>query len=395
MKLGRRSLLAAAVVPIVGMAGCSEDETPPPAEAGGNGGGGNGNGNEDEQEDTDEEPIADDLEGRLGHIADEIAWFDNDYYGVMREYREIGNRLESTVAELQDVDELTQSDIDRIRADIDPLEEYIEAEMVEYFPSAANIPPNARRYLSDLERYAPIGDTSVIEEELQDLRGYLNRVTSEPYIESNFSRHPISNRLVEYLEGESAEDHPLFEVWYNETGNIRRDASFLTFAHQRGEDVDINPYGDPFEWGQNVDAHTVVPGVFDLFEVPEGREASLYLIVNEWGGERAYARDLHSQPVYIQRYEDAAAAEAAHEGLLEESVNFDEDRTTQFGDESYPHINYVHHDDIWYALFRQVGPYLLVAAPGEQPFERRDDDWRDPLEDSWLRIDSEEEDDEE
>lgn len=395
---------------------------------------------------TDDEDLAE----ATDRIMDELAWFANDYPVALREYRAAGEDLLDTVREVGESVPLTRGDVDRLDGRVDRpridqgwpydvwwddderLWRYVPIEWDDPDPDADREPPidvsaldrlrdatdafadtietefephflgakKERRFghetIDEMERFADRDDAAMVIAGLVRLYRHYETVIGRRYINEHLSNDPIENRLTEFLE---APDHdvgtpPLFEVDY------RGQNGLVAFAHpstvgtaRRNELYRADPV-------QTIDGSTwradeiALQDAVDGLSVGDGRVDSCYLVVNRWDRVDTagyYSERLPSGTIFVQRYGDATASEAATESLLGRDGVAVVDPETGVGEwNGWTPIRFRFESEPWYGLLRVAGRHVLAAGIARRPFEHRTqeiigEDWEIPLELAWIR----------
>lgn len=367
----------------------------------------NENGGEDDDVDDDVDDGPEPLDGPIGRLADatrqvvdEAAWFGTTYDEAMDDYTGALNRAIETILQLENTTAITESDLARLEEVSSHVERTIETGLEPHFELVSRVRSYSNRAIERIERFGERGDRTAVNAELESLREYYERLGGLFFRQDNLSKTPVKNRLVEFMagggvnrdnEGDSIHDI-LFEFRYlnpiRYVGEMRygirylRGVRFRARAHTEfaiEDRDDPRLLGDPAaslagstRWEPNY----TFPERFEPVAVPEDRRDELEVVVNDWadydGGPRGvYTEQFVSSSIYVQRYDGFEAATAARASLLDGPVFLEPDRTVELGDVEWEQARYRLDGEVIYALFKQFGEFVIVAAPARTPIEDR------------------------
>jgi hypothetical protein len=333
MQRTRRSLLGVGAA-LVGTAGClgvqgvEYPDAAADADAPGDGDDPAGDDPPDETPDTDADPPVTNaaLAAATREVVDDAVWFATEYPDAVATYRDAIAEAVATVRSVREtVDDeaaVTAAQVDAvaaaIRAAVDRASEALEP----HFSPGPRIRSRVERHVETLRTFAPRGDVDRALEELDRIRTKLASIGTALYVEAEFSRNPIHNRLFRRLLAPLPTDD-------RERGRVTNGTlvelavasrNFATFAHRPYDrdtiDRDRIPriYGDAFSperrrelrarLGPIPQPADRVEEVFVAFaeRPPAGNRPSETF--------RGWARELDGVPAYVQRYPDAETAEA-------------------------------------------------------------------------------------
>jgi hypothetical protein len=375
----------------------SDQSTPEPTPRG------NENGGESDDVDDGPEP----LEGPVGRLADatrqvvdEAAWFGTTYDEVMNDYTGALDRAIETILQLENTTAITEGDLARLKEVSSNVEQTIETGLEPHFELARRVRSNSTQAIDRVERFGERGDRAAVNDELESLRDYYERLRGLFFRQDNLSKNPIRNRLVEFMAGGDAnrddEDDSIHDILFEfrylnpirYVGEMRYGIRYLQgvrfrarahteFAVEDRDDPRL--LGDPAastagstRWEPNY----TFPERFEPVAVPEDRRDELEVVVNDWadydGGPRGvYTERFVSSPIYVQRYDGFEAATAARASLLDGPVFLEPDRTIELGDIEWEQARYRLDGEVIYALFKQFGEFVIAAAPARTPIEDR------------------------
>ena len=343
MQRTRRSLLGvgAALVGTAGCLGVRGVEYPDAAADADAPGGDDGSGDDppDDAGDADADADADPpvtnaaLAAATREVVDDAVWFATEYPDAVATYRDAIAEAVATVRSIRaTVDEeaaVTTEQVDAVaaatRTAIDRASEALEP----HFSPGPRVRSRVDRHVETLRTFAPRGDVDRALEELDRIWTGLASIGTALYVEAEFSRDPIHNRLFRRLLAplptDDGERGRVTNGTLVELAVASRD--FATFAHRPYDrdtiDRDRIPrvYGDAFpperrrelraRLGPIPQPADRVEEVFVAFaeRPPAGNRPSETF--------RGWARELDGVPAYVQRYPDAETAEARLSAALD------------------------------------------------------------------------------
>ena len=345
MQRTRRSLLGVGAA-LTGAAGCLSVEgveyPDAPADAGAPDGGdppGDGQSDEDSSDDpadAEGEPPERNpaLAGATREVVDDAVWFATEYPDAVATYRDA---IADAVATVRSVRETVDEEAEIAAAQVDEVAAAGEtaaaraADALEpHFSPGPRIRARVERHVETLREFAPRGDVDRALEELDRMRTGLASIGTSIYVEEEFSRNPIHNRLFRRLLAPLPPDDP--ERGRVTTGTLVELAvasrGFSTFAHRPydrdGIDRDRVPriYGDAFDPERQRELRARLGPI----PQPEDRVEELFVAFADrpsLGNRRreafeGWARELDGVPVHVQRYPDAETAESRLSTVLDE-----------------------------------------------------------------------------
>ena len=352
MERTRRTLLGVGAA-LVGTAGClgvegvEYPDAPADADAPGDGDAPDGDpSGEDAPEDAD--PPEDDpadadgdppvTNARLADatraVVDDAVWFATEYPDAVATYRDAVAEAVATVRSVRETVDaegaITTEQVDAVAAAAETAAETAAEALEPHFSPGIRIRAIADRHVDVLREFAPRGDVDRALEELDRLRTGLASVGTATYVDREFSRDPIHNRLFRRLLAPLPSDDP--ERGRVTTGTLVELAvasrEFSTFAHRpydRDEvDRDRIPriYGDAFSPRRRRELRARLGPI----PRPADRVEELFVAFADRprvGNRRreafeGWARELDGVPVHVQRYPDPATAEERLSAALDE-----------------------------------------------------------------------------
>ncbi|RLM72851.1 hypothetical protein [Halorubrum sp. Atlit-26R] len=346
MERTRRALLGVGAA-LVGTAGCLgvEGVEYPDASAGADapGDGDDPDGDppedgppDDPPEQTDGDPPAANaaLADATRAVVDDAVWFATEYPDAVATYRDAIADAVSTVrsvrATVDEEAEITAAQVDAVAAAGETAAARAAEALEPHFSPGPRIRARVERHVETLREFAPRGDVDRALEELDRMRTGLASIGTSIYVEEEFSRNPIHNRLFRRLLAPLPPDDP--ERGRVTTGTLVELAvasrGFSTFAHRPydrdGIDRDRVPriYGDAF----GPERRRELRARLGPIPQPEDRVEELFVAFADrpsLGNRRreafeGWARELDGVPVHVQRYPDAETAESRLSTVLDE-----------------------------------------------------------------------------
>jgi hypothetical protein len=259
-------------------------------------------------------------------VVDDAVWFATEYPDAVATYRDAIADAVSTVRSVRrTVDEeaaIASEQVDAVAAAGENAAARAAEALEPHFSPGPRIRARVDRHVGVLREFAPRDDVDRALEELDRMRTDLASVGTSIYVEAEFSRDPIHNRLFRRLLAPLPPSDPERGRVTGETLVELAVASrdFSTFAHRPydrdGVDRDRVPriYGDAFDSERRRELRA------RLGPIPqsEDRVEELFVAFADrppLGTRRreafeGWARELDGVPVYVQRYPDAETAEA-------------------------------------------------------------------------------------
>ena len=302
--------------------------------------------------------------------------------------------------EVTDETPLSESAVADLRAETGAFVDTFGAELDPHFPGLAEEAQFATETMDTIAEFNDRGDIAMVVAGLVRLHEHYEALSSAAYVEESLSDDPIRNRLAGYLASPATANRPaLFEVDYRNNEGDKH----LAFTYDRSvgqprrdELYDSEPLAT-IDGSTGGDGGIRLQDAVSELRVSADRIDRCYALVNEWDrpAARYYSEALTSQPIFVQRYESAAAASDAYDRLLDRP---DIDRApvdvALGASDAWTPIHFPHQGQPWSAAMRQVGRCLLVAGVARRPFQHREREilgsrWTAPLELSWLWTTSE------
>ncbi|WP_423995421.1 hypothetical protein [Halorubrum trapanicum] len=348
MERTRRTLLGVGAA-LVGTAGClgvegvEYPDDPEDADAPGDGddpdGDPPGDGPPDDPpEQTDGDPPAANaaLADATRAVVDDAVWFATEYPDAVATYRdEIADAVTTVRSVRTTVDEgaaITAEQVDQVAAAGETAADRAAEALEPHFSPGPRIRARVDRHVGVLREFAPRDDVDRALEELDRMRTDLASIGTSIYVEEEFSRNPIHNRLFRRLLAPLPSDDrergrvtggTLVEIAVASRG-------FSTFAHRPydrdGVDRDRIPriYGDAF----GPERQRELRARLGPIPRPEDRVEELFVAFADrplLGNRRreafeGWARELDGVPVHVQRYPDAETAAARLSAALDEGA---------------------------------------------------------------------------
>jgi len=360
----------------------------------------NGGGSDD---DDDPEPLEGStrlLAEATRRVLDEASWFGRDYDDAMSAYTGALDRAVETILQLEHTTAITESDLERLSDVSRHVERTTEDRLEPHFELSERVRRRNDRAVERVRRFGERGDRPAVDDELESLRSFYERIRGFFFRQQELSKDPIRNRLVPFMAAAGADrddeddaiHDTLFEFRYlnpiryvsDPRYGIRylRGVRFRARAHTETAVEDRNDprlLGDPAASPAGSTRWEPTDTFAERFEpvsVSENRRDELEVVVNDWadynGGPLGiYTEEFVSWPIYVQRYERSEAAAAARASLLDGPVFLEAERTVTIGDAEWQQVRYRLGGDVIYALFKQFGEFVVVAAPSRTPVEDR------------------------
>ena len=345
MERTRRTLLGVGAA-LVGTAGClgvegvEYPDAPEDADAPGDGGDPGDppdDGPPDDPADADADPPATNpaLAAATREVVDDAVWFATEYPDAVATYRDAIADAVSTVRSVREsVDEeatIAAEQVDEVAAAVENAASRASEALEPHFSPGPRIRARTEYHVDVLREFAPRDDVDRALEELDRMRTDLASVGTATYVEEEFSRSPVHNRLLRRLLAPLPTDD-------RERGRVTSGTlvelavasrGFSTFAHRPYDDEldrDRVPriYGDAFAPERRRELRA------RLGPIPqsEDRVEELFVAFADRppvGNRRreafeGWARELDGVPVYVQRYPDAATAETRLSAALDEGA---------------------------------------------------------------------------
>ncbi|KOX98187.1 MULTISPECIES: hypothetical protein [Halorubrum] len=269
-------------------------------------------------------------------VVDDAVWFATEYPAAVATYRDAIADAVATVRSVRaTVDEeaaIATEQVDAVAAAGETAADRAAAALEPHFSPGPRIRARVDRHVAVLREFAPRNDVDRALEELDRMRRDLASVGTSIYVEEEFSRDPIYNRLFRRLLAPLPPEDP-------ERGRVTggtlvelavASRDFSTYAHRPydrdGVDRDRIPriYGDAFDSERQRELRARLGPI----PQPEDRVEELFVAYARrppLGTRRREAfegwpRELDGVPVHVQRYPDAETAEARLSTALDEGA---------------------------------------------------------------------------
>ena len=308
-----------------------------------------------------------------------------------RRWRYVDIDWQPPTDEVTDETPLSESAVEDLRAETDAFVDTFEAELDPHFPGLAKEESFATDTMDTIAEFNDRGDIAMVVAGLVRLYEHYAALSSPAYVEDSLSNRPIRNRLADYLNSPaSTSGTALFEVDYR--GGSDTHSAFVYDSSVGSARRDELNRGEPLatiDGATGGRGGTRLQNVVSELSVATDRVDRCYVLVNEWErpGDSYYSEALTSQPMFVQRYESAAAASDVYDRLLNRSDINRAATDVRLGDsdtEPWTGVYFPHQGQPWSGAMRQVGRHLLVAGVARRPLEQRDGDWTEPLELAWI-----------
>ena len=332
------------------------------------------------------------LATEVGRVYGEIEWFATDYDDSIRAYRRVLGNAMATVQRVRNTAEFDANRLDLVRRATDRAVATAETELGGHFGVPGQMREEIDRHVATIRRFADRGDLDRVDEELERLHDYLRGIRSEGFVRRVLSDRQIDAALYRHLHDDTVDadddeddeddeaDPGLFEVHHS--------ADYAGYAYGGPRYIERDPFddapGDDVNAGRELLARQELQ--FEAAGEATGRRGFAYVV--------SYAvPDAADQPsalepldyprtsLFIQHYDDVAAAGEAVDTLLDSSVS--QEGAYSFGRDRWRRVYYRGDGDVVYAYLIQAGPFVVVAAPSEVAWEERVD-WTAPLDRLWL-----------
>ena len=335
MQRTRRTLLGvgAALVGTAGCLGAGGVEYPDAPESVGAPGDADASGDDppedgppDESPDTDDEapPRNPALAAATRDVVDDAVWFATEYPDAVAAYRDAIAEAVSTVRSIRTaIDEeatVTSEQVDAVATATETAIDRAADALEPHFSPEPRIRARTDRHLETLRTVAPRDDVDRVLEELDRLRAQLASVGTDTYVEAEFSRDPIHNRLFRRLLAplptEKREQNRVLSGTLVELAVASRE--FATFAHRPYDRDEFARDRTPRIYGGAFDADRRRELRARLGPIPQSADRVEELFVafaprppagnRPRNTFRGWARELDGVPVHVQRYPDPETA---------------------------------------------------------------------------------------
>jgi hypothetical protein len=316
----------------------------------------------------------------------EIEWFATSYDDAIHTYRRVLDNAMATVQRVRTAAEFDANSLGLVRRATDRAVATTETELGGHFGIAEQMRTEVDRHLATIRRFADRGDLDRVDEELDRLHDYLRGIRSDLFVRRVLSDRQIDAALYRHLhdgtvDADEDEAPPgLFELHHS--------AGYSGYAYAGPRYIDRDPFDGASRNGRNRGRELLARQrlQFDATSEATGRTGFAYVVSYAVPAAADQPSDLEPldyphASLFVQRYDDVAAATDAVETLFDTSVS--REGAYSFGRDRWHRVYYRADGDVTYAFLIQAGPFVLVAAPSEVAWEERVD-WTDPLDRLWL-----------
>jgi len=338
------------------------------------------------------DPVVARLDGQTDQPRLDRGWpYDVWWETGERRWRYVDVDWQQPSDEVTDETPLSSAAVSDLRDRTSAVADTFETELAPHFAGADAEASFATTTMDTIASFNDEGDIAMVVAGLVRLYEHYDALASPSYVERSLSDAPVRNRLADYLRSETGRSRTaLFEVEYRRSSDRHRAFVYdATVDESRREEL---YRGEPLA---TIDGSTGATGgrrlqdVVSELSVSADRVDRCYVVVNEWDrpAERYYSAALTSQPLFVQRYDSAAAARDARDGLLDRSDISRAAVEVQLGaasPDAWTPIYFPHEGQPWSAALRQAGRHLFVVGVARRPFQHRDASWTAPLELAWV-----------
>ena len=325
----------------------------------------------------------------------EIEWFATEYDDAIETYRRVLGNAMATVQRVRDSSEFDAGNLELVRRATDRAVATAEAELGGHFGLPGQMRDEVDAHVETIRRFGARGDLDRVDVELERLYDYLRGIRSDLFVRRVLSDRQVDARLYRHLhddtpdeedgedetDGDDDEADPgLFEVYHS--------SGYAGYAYGGPRYVERDPFGDDDANDTNEGAELLARQRTQFGSVGEatGRTGFAYVVSYAVPDEAEQPTDLEPldydhTSLFVQRYEDVAAAGEAAERLYDTAVS--REGSYSFGRDRWDRVYYEADGDVTYAFLIRAGPFVLVAAPSEVAWEERVD-WTEPLDRLWL-----------
>lgn len=332
MNYSRRRIVAAAVtVPALGLAGCGGSNSPSSSSnadgnSGSDGGSSDGDGDTNTTSTDTGEVYASPLARDTARVFDEVTWFANNYNTTIYQYRGHVTDIKELVTDVRSKSEITESDIEEISSRASPFYDFVQTEMAPHFNETQDIVGTTEHYISQADKFRRREDEAELDAQLASFQRYYNGLGLDSFVTDRFSSRPIRRPLYDYLRSPDLGNvNPVFVVGHPGRPFLRhcKLPSSWSFDLRAEDDLKTAELRTYF---------SVLDLLFDGVDVSIGRTGRIYVESYTQDGPR------RSRPIYLQRYEDATAAEEALSTLSDRTTG--EGTTDEFGRPTWHRVFY-------------------------------------------------------
>lgn len=294
----------------------------------------------------------------------ELTWFATQYRATVDRYRSTAGRARSLIGTLERQSSVSEADVERLRGLLARVEEILYGDLVPHFDAEPTVRSFNDEHLDRLATFRERRDWDGVQRVLGEMEERYRTLASEAYVASTFPTDPIRGPLVRLLTADGAAPEAAVN-WYLPT-----------------EDYLARVQADPEEYeGEIAGGRSDVRRYEQLLgpvTIAAFRESRAFLTYT------SLAHGLESQPVFVQQYRDAPAADGAIRRMLSASGSVTADGTTTLGGAEWRRVYYQAASEVTYAHLRRTGRYVLTVAPSRTPWDERPTDWTTPLELTWF-----------
>ncbi|MFB6160137.1 MAG: hypothetical protein ABEJ61_03065 [Haloferacaceae archaeon] len=294
----------------------------------------------------------------------ELQWFATRYRPTVDRYRSTAQRARSLLGTLERQSSVSEADVERLRGLLARFEEVLYEGLVPHF----DVEPTVRSFnderLGRIATFRQRSDWDGVQRVLAEMEERYRTLASDAYVARHFPVDPIRGPLARLLTADGAASEAAVRCYLPPADYLAR------------------VQADPDAYEGEIDG-----GRSDVREY-ERQLAPVSIVASR--ASRAYltytslVHGLQSQPVFVQRYRDAAAAEGAVGRMLSDSGSVTADGTAALGGAEWRRVYYQAAGGVTYAHLRRTGRYVLTVAPSRTPWGDRAPDWTTPLELTWF-----------
>lgn len=334
MEYSRRNVVTgAASLAVLGLAGCnSQGSSDGSSNAGGSSSSGSGGGTSTATNGTSgtdtatATPALPPLVRDTATVYDEVSWFANQYNTAIYQYRSHVKAIGTMVSEARSKSELSASDVEAIRSRASTFSEYLRNEMAPHFPETDDIISNTEHYVGQVDKYRKRGDDTGLDSALATFERYYDGLSQDSFVRDRFSGRPVRKPLYTYLRAEGlGSNKPVFVFGDPANPSLRTCRLGSSWNFDLLAETDLGT--------EEVRAYLErLDVLFGGIHVPTGRTGRVFVESHTANGPRRL------RPIYLQRYGDEAAAEAALSTALDSATS--EGTTNDFGRPTWHRVFY-------------------------------------------------------
>lgn len=330
----RRVVASAAALPLLGLAGCNSQQSPsddPGSNDDSNDDSESGETTEDATSTETATSYASPLARDTASVFDEVTWFANHYNTTLYQYRGHVDDVNDLISSVRSSSTINESNIADIRSRTDRFTNFVQNRVASHFNETGDIPNRTRLHLDQAEKFRRRDDDAALQAEIDRLGRFYNGLGLDSFVQSRLSGRPIKEPLHSYLRaadlGSDTAENPVFVVGHPASPFLRpcRVSSAWNFDLTAAEELktaQLRTYFDGLDF------------LFAGIQETVGRVDRVYAESFTKSGPR------RSRPIYVQRYEDAGAAESALSSITERTTG--EGTTDTLGRPTWHRLFYKH-----------------------------------------------------